>query len=99
MAAVAQISRRVTGRRYTVAMGQLQEDLAELEQLTPLERVLAAARLMDAHRDAIAALAQVRSDAVAELRRQGMSLAAIASGLEVSRQQVHRLEHATKTRS
>lgn len=73
---------------------QIQETIATLEQLDPLERVRAAGQVIEEYRQAMALIAQVRSEAVAELRSTGLSLAEVARHLNVTRQQVHRLEQA-----
>ncbi len=62
-----------------------------LLELDPVERAKQAARLMDEHRAAISELAVIRSDALAEARRGGLSTADMAKRLGVTRQQVHRL--------
>ncbi len=73
---------------------QVQDAVASLERLDPLERVTAAGRLIEEYRQAMAVVAQVRSEAVAELRASGMSLADVARHLNVTRQQVHRIQQA-----
>jgi DNA-binding NarL/FixJ family response regulator len=71
------------------------ETIEALRELDALDRVSAAGRLIEEHRQAMAVLAQIRSHAVAELRAEGHSLAEIARHLNVTRQQVHRLENAS----
>lgn len=70
------------------------ETIRALAELDALGRVQAAGSLIEEYRQAMASVAQIRSEAVAELRAQGMSLAEIAKHLNVTRQQVHRLEQA-----
>jgi hypothetical protein len=62
-----------------------------LLELPPLERAEAAARLMDAYRSAISRIATLREQALVEARFDGVSAAAIAHELGITRQQVHRL--------
>ncbi len=71
---------------------QIRETIASLEKLDPLERVTAAGHLIEEYRQAMAIVAQVRSEAVAELRSAGLSLADVARHLNVTRQQVHRIQ-------
>lgn len=70
------------------------ETLDRLRQLEPIERVTTAGALIEEYRQAMAVVGQIRSEAVAELRTQGLSLAEIARHLNVTRQQVHRLQQA-----
>lgn len=67
----------------------------EFQQLlsTPdlLARVQLASAAMDKHRVAMFRLANIRGQALLELRAQGRSAADLADQLGVTRQQVHRL--------
>lgn len=72
---------------------QIRDTIASLERMAPLERVTAAGQLIEEYRQAMAVVAQVRAEAVAELRSTGLSLADVARHLNVTRQQVHRIQH------
>lgn len=85
----------VTGTRYYMHVPVLPPSALEaLKRLDALDRVSLAGELIEEHRQAMGTLAQIRADAVSELRDQGLSLAEIAEHLNVTRQHVHRLERA-----
>lgn len=69
----------------------MDDEIAELMALAPLDRVRAASARMDLHRAAMARLGAVRGEALLALRAEGRSAIELAEELGVSRQQVHRL--------
>ena len=72
-------------------------EIDQLHKLEPLARIYTAGERMEAHRQAIGTLARIRGEAVQQLRDGGMSAAEIARRLDVTRQQVHRLQQAVAT--
>lgn len=70
----------------------LDVELERLYRMKPLERAIAAKDAVEWHRLAMRTLAATRAKAIRQLRDdEGMSMAAIAEALDVSRQQVYRL--------
>jgi DNA-directed RNA polymerase specialized sigma24 family protein len=68
-----------------------ERDLARLRRLPPAERLKAAGAAIEEARASMGKLAQIRAEAIAELRSEGWSLGRIAKELGVTRQQIHRL--------
>lgn len=62
-----------------------------LAKLPPLQRLTEAVALMNEHRAAIGRLARIRASAVRELTASGMSVAAVAKAVGVTRQEIYRL--------
>lgn len=70
------------------------KEVEALRGMDALDRVSRAGELIEEYRQAMATAAQIRSEAVAELKSNGMPIAEIARHLNVTRQQVNRLHQA-----
>lgn len=80
-------------------MPSIETEVDALLALDALARVTEAGQLIEEYRQAMAVVGQIRSEAVAELKEGGMSVAQIADHLKITRQQVNRLKNAVGSAS